>query len=121
MTPQKRLQRGPLSPRWFWLMVAFMAVGLMGANGTGPDPHYWTPFSFMTDPSYSVWEQIALIANVFIAIGGLVYAYILIKEVYRTETGTPRMQEIAKAVREGALAYLKRQFTTVAVLIVIVT
>src|SRR5262249_7084805 len=41
--------------------------------------------------------------------------------VYGADTGTPRMREITKAVREGADAYLKRQFTTVAVLIVIIT
>src|SRR5262249_35682624 len=43
------------------------------------------------------------------------------KEVYSADTGTPRMQEITRAVREGADAYLKRQLTTVGILIVIVT
>jgi K(+)-stimulated pyrophosphate-energized sodium pump len=75
----------------------------------------------MTDSDYNWLERFFLILNVFIAFGGLYYAYTLIKEVYGADTGTPRMQEIARAVREGALAYLKRQFTTVAVMIVILT
>src|SRR5262249_6989486 len=37
------------------------------------------------------------------------------------DTGTPRMQEITRAVREGADAYLRRQFTTVGILICIIT
>ncbi|HEV2945731.1 MAG TPA: sodium/proton-translocating pyrophosphatase, partial [Gemmataceae bacterium] len=110
--------------RSFWLMVSFMVIGFMGMSGcsaSGPTAHEWHPFSFMTDPDYNFFERIALIANVFIAGWGLYYAYTLIKEVYGAETGTPRMQEIARAVREGALAYLKRQFTTVAIMIVILT
>ncbi len=110
--------------RSFWMMVAFMVIGFLGISGcggSGPSSHEWSPFSFMTDSDYNYLERFFLILNVFIAFGGLYYAYTLIKEVYGAETGTPRMQEIARAVREGALAYLKRQFTTVAVMIFVLT
>lgn len=43
-------------------------------------------------------------------------AYWLVRYVFRQETGSPRMQEIAKAIQEGAEAFLKRQYTTIAVL-----
>lgn len=113
------------SKRWFWMMVAFMAVGLMGAANSGGESaaggQGWQPFGFMSEDTYSIWERLALIMNVLVAIGGLGYAVYLIKEVYRADTGTDRMKEIARAVREGAMAYLKRQFTTVAILIVIIT
>jgi K(+)-stimulated pyrophosphate-energized sodium pump len=116
---------GRMTRRWFWMMLAFLIVGIMGTNGCSSSSARasleWHPFSFLTDPTYSPLERIALIANVIIALGGLYYAFRLIKEVYGAETGTERMQEIARAVREGALAYLKRQFTTVAVLIVVLT
>src|SRR6266852_9932927 len=126
-----RLSRNrPMNPgrrafqRSFWMMVAFMVIGLLGMSGCsaiGPTAHDWRPFGFMSDPDYNLFERFALIANVLIAFGGLYYAYHLIKEVYGAETGTPRMQEIARAVREGAMAYLKRQFTTVAILIAVLT
>jgi K(+)-stimulated pyrophosphate-energized sodium pump len=110
--------------RWLWTMLAFMVVGIMGANGVGasaPSTHDWVPFGFMSDPTYSIGERIALIMNVVIAIAGLVYAYMLVQEVYGADTGTSRMKEIAQAIREGADAYLGRQFRTVGILIVIIT
>jgi len=70
---------------------------------------------------YNLMEKAALIANVFIAIAGLVYAGMLVRQVYDAEEGTPQMKEIARAVREGANAYLYRQFSVVAVLIVVIT
>ncbi|HEX3705491.1 MAG TPA: sodium-translocating pyrophosphatase [Mycobacteriales bacterium] len=42
------------------------------------------------------------------------------REVMAFDTGTPKMQEISKAVQEGAAAYIKRQFTTVAPFAVII-
>jgi K(+)-stimulated pyrophosphate-energized sodium pump len=78
----------------------------------------FTPF---TDPKYELYEKIALSSNVLIALAGLAYALMLVGYVRRADQGTPRMQEIARAVREGADAYLFRQFRVVAVLIVIIT
>ena len=106
-----------------------MVIGLIGAAsppGTVAKPgeiaaQAWQPFSFMTNDAYSTGERIALIMNVIVALAGLGYALMLVKEVYGAETGTSRMQEIAQAVREGANAYLKRQFTTVGLLIGVIT
>src|SRR5690348_7822596 len=55
-----------------------------------------------------------------IAVLALVYAYVLVQDVLRADQGTPNMQEISKAVQEGAAAYLSRQFRTLAVFAVIV-
>src|SRR5436309_8503987 len=53
--------------RSFWMMVAFMVIGLLGMSGcsaTGPTAHDWRPFGFMSDPDYNFFERFALIANV---------------------------------------------------------
>ncbi|MFL2651360.1 MAG: sodium-translocating pyrophosphatase [Anaerolineales bacterium] len=44
----------------------------------------------------------------------LLFAYIFYKSVMDKDEGTPRMREIAQAVREGAMAYLRRQYRVVA-------
>ena len=45
----------------------------------------------------------------------IVYGVWAIQSVMAADAGNQRMQEIAGAVREGAQAYLKRQYSTIAV------
>ena len=78
----------------------------------------WEP---LTSSKYSSIEKTLLLVNVGVALAGLLYAFLLVGQVKKADQGTPRMQEIAHAVREGADAYLFRQFRVVGVLIVIIT
>src|SRR5206468_2514862 len=55
-----------------------------------------------------------------IALLALGVAGVLVREVLAASQGTQRMQEIAKAVQEGAAAYLRRQFRTLGVFVVII-
>src|SRR5919199_1103343 len=57
-------------------------------------------------------------ALLLIILGGalsIVYGLWAINDVMKREAGTQRMQEIAGAIREGAQAYLRRQYTTIGV------
>jgi len=45
----------------------------------------------------------------------IIYGIVLIKMIMRLPTGNEKMREIAKAVQEGAKAYLNRQYRTVAI------
>ncbi len=80
-----------------------------------------TLFEPLVSSKYAIYEKIALVMNVFIALAGLGYALMLVKQVKMADQGTKKMQEIAQAVREGANAYLYRQFRVVGVLIVVIT
>ena len=51
-----------------------------------------------------------------VAIG---YGLYLTIWLMRQPTGSERMQEIARAVQEGAAAYLKKQYTTIAIVAVV--
>src|SRR2546421_1465543 len=50
----------------------------------------------------------------------ILYAIWTIRSVLAADPGSARMQEIAAAVREGAQAYLKRQYTTIGVVGIVI-
>ncbi|MGH9120921.1 MAG: sodium/proton-translocating pyrophosphatase, partial [Acidimicrobiales bacterium] len=63
-------------------------------------------------------EWIWLTFSAACAIVAIITGVVLMREMLANDEGTPTMIEIAKAVQEGALAYLKRQFKTIAVIVI---
>ena len=60
---------------------------------------------------------------VIVAVVGLLalgVAGVLVREVLAASQGTQKMQEIALAIQEGAAAYLRRQFRTLSVFVVLI-
>jgi K(+)-stimulated pyrophosphate-energized sodium pump len=58
---------------------------------------------------------VAVIALIALAVAGW-----LVRDVLAASQGTPKMQEIARAVQEGAAAYLRRQFKTLGIFVVLI-
>ncbi len=122
--PPKSTGRSP--SYWFHLTIAAIALILIGAMPLGNSQVLsasgWSPFSFLTDSStFSATEKIGLIVSLIVALVALGYAWVLGKRVFAAEQGSTRMQEIAQAVRDGSNAYLRRQFTTVGILLFFLT
>jgi K(+)-stimulated pyrophosphate-energized sodium pump len=72
-------------------------------------------------PELTSFENTALYVILAISFVALAYAYLLVKGVLAKDEGTEKMQSISLAIREGANAYLTRQFRTLAVFVLILT
>ncbi|MGQ0574288.1 MAG: sodium-translocating pyrophosphatase [Pseudonocardia sp.] len=65
-------------------------------------------------------DQVVVGVVAVVALAALAVGYVLLREVLAAGQGTPKMQDIGRAVQEGAAAYLNRQFRTLGVFVVIV-
>ena len=63
-------------------------------------------------------EWMWLIFAAAVAVIALLLGVVLMRGVLKQEQGTDKMQEIAGAIQEGALAYLKRQFRTIGMIVI---
>src|SRR3972149_2139012 len=66
-------------------------------------------------------EIIAIWAVFGIAIIGLLYAVFLRNQILRYDKGTEKMQEVWNAIKDGANAYLQKQFRSILPLIAVLT
>ena len=78
------------------------------------------PLSLAEAPEIAGADYFVVVVIAAIAVGALVFALYLYNQVMRADQGTPRMQDIARAVQEGAAAYLNRQFKTLSAFVLIV-
>ncbi|HLM63768.1 MAG TPA: sodium-translocating pyrophosphatase [Acidimicrobiales bacterium] len=63
-------------------------------------------------------EWLILVGSALTALLALAVGFALMRGVLAADQGTPKMIEIAKAIQEGATAYLSRQFRTIGVILV---
>jgi K(+)-stimulated pyrophosphate-energized sodium pump len=74
----------------------------------------------MPDSALSGGDVALVIVVLAISLAALGFAAFLVRAVLAADQGTTTMRDIARAVQEGAGAYLRRQFRTLAVFAVIV-
>lgn len=60
----------------------------------------------------------AVLASAFVALG---YGWYLVRKVLKEDPGTPQMQQVARAIEEGAMAYLGRQVRTMIWFVIVIT
>ncbi len=63
-------------------------------------------------------EWLVLLLSGLSALLAIAVGFYLMKSVLAADEGTPKMKEIALAIQEGAWAYLKRQFRTIAIILI---
>jgi K(+)-stimulated pyrophosphate-energized sodium pump len=70
--------------------------------------------SFVFSSTEKTWLVVALVTAVF----GLLVGLVLTRGVLAADTGTPKMREIAAAIQEGAVAFLRRQFRAIGIIVI---
>ena len=112
------------------LTAALAGLALLGplavaaepsAVPAGAEAKSFEYFSFLKDAQYGQGERIALWVVLAVAVAGLAYAGALVGQVVGADQGTPKMQEVARAIKEGANAYLARQFRAILLLVIVIT
>ena len=63
-------------------------------------------------------EWLVLWLSAAAAILAILVGFYLVRSVLAADQGSPKMREIAAAIQEGALAYLKRQFKTIGYILI---
>jgi len=74
--------------------------------------------AWQADGGASGGDQLYLWIALAIGIVGLLAALLFARGVLGADTGTPEMQRISNAIREGAEAFMKRQYGTIALIAV---
>jgi K(+)-stimulated pyrophosphate-energized sodium pump len=79
--------------------------------------------SLAAEGGYQVFELTStewfwLVFSALTALLALAVGFALMRGVLAADQGTPSMIDIAKAIQEGAMAYLRRQFRTIAIILV---
>lgn len=69
----------------------------------------------------TMFEIVSIWGVLLIAIMGLGYAFMLKSQIMKFDKGTPRMQEVWTAIKEGADAYLHRQLKSILPIIGVLT
>ena len=91
------------------------------ASGEPAGPAAFQYFAFLSDPQYDNLEKGALWVTLGVALAGLIYAGLLVGQVLGADQGTEKMKAVARAIKEGANAYLRRQFVAIIGLVVVIT
>jgi K(+)-stimulated pyrophosphate-energized sodium pump len=102
-------------------MALFIAATTGVAKAESPEGAFQFFSPFREGTGFNTMERSCLLVVLLIAIAGLVYALMLVKQVVTADQGTPKMQAIGSAIREGANAYLSAQFKKIGPLIIIIT
>jgi K(+)-stimulated pyrophosphate-energized sodium pump len=63
-------------------------------------------------------EWFLLVFSALTAVLAILVGLFLVRGVLASDTGTPTMVEIARSIQEGAMAYLRRQFRTIALILI---
>lgn len=100
-------------------ILKLMGVGVVMMSAVGFAGSMCCPECQVGGSKVAQYAALAPYMALICALVALAFAFYFYKKMLTAPAGTPLMIEIAQHVREGAFAYLKRQYKVVAVVFVI--